>query len=208
MVDADEGSLNLYQSNTKPKVYFLGLNPDIPHEVIRNGAVAGTAVKGADGKRNKLKGTVYVNTDVTIRNGYEEMEALKKRLAETIANANVKTESSKAIALEINKQLERAHQRELKEQTRNLALQLENLKLRALLDTKANLVNKLMRELSSVRRVVKHVARGLGESAQSPHLANNTDLEYGTFKKELEESFLAAALGNDGVIFDSTNSEY
>lgn len=199
MTDANEEPGPYKQS----KVCFLSSNPAIPHKVLRSDVHSKITI----GKRNKLTDTVHTNTDITIRNRSKEMEELKERLAETIKKTNLKTQSSRAITFEINRQLEVAHQRELKEQTRNLALQLENMKLRALLDAKANLVNKLMKELSSVRRVVNHVSKDLAEASQLPELINKSNLVHGKFKKEYVDNLMAEALKISGITYDSTQSE-
>ncbi|XP_014365043.2 uncharacterized protein LOC106716119 [Papilio machaon] len=185
--------------------YILEINPDVPHEVFRNESTAvEVVVKEINGRNKKKKDTVHVNTDVTIRNRNKEIEGLKKQLHEAKIGTDEVIESSRIITLEIKKQLDKAYQRELKEQTRNIALQLENMKLRTLLESKTNLVKKLLKELTNIRRVVKVVAKGLGSSAHSAHVTTKSDPGYRSFDKDLQHSFLVDALGVESLTFNST----
>ncbi|XP_013147735.1 PREDICTED: uncharacterized protein LOC106110453 [Papilio polytes] len=184
--------------------YILEINPDVPHEVYRNDSTAVEVVVKEINGRKKKKETAHVNTDITIRSRNKEIEGLKKQLREAKIGTEEVIESSRIITLEIKKQLDKAYQRELKEQTKNIALQLENMKLRALLDSKTILVKKLLKELINVRRVVKVVAKGLGSSAQSAHVSTKSDPGYRSFDKDLQHSFLVDALGIESLTFNST----
>ncbi|CAG4931075.1 unnamed protein product [Parnassius apollo] len=195
--------------NQEAESNFTKNNQNIPYEIFRNDTTAvEVIVKGVTGKRKKMTDTSYVNTDNRISSLIKEVEGLKRKLDEAKTNTDEIRESFLTVAVELKRQLDRAHQREIKEQTKIFALQLENLKLRSLLDSKTNLIKKLMKELISVKRVVKLVSRGFDciSMSQSPDFINNSETEYRAFEKELQNGFMMNVIGPDGITFDSTIS--
>lgn len=185
------------------KEFQIADNNNVPREVFRNNTTAVEVIVKQVSSKNKNNIPVNGNTDHKLHNLYVDIEILQKEVIKANRNLEDTKKFFQTVLCEFKKQLEAANQRDLKRQTKNVLLQLENEKLKTLMESKSNLVVKLKKELLSIRRVLKFVIKGI---QCSPEIDSNCDYEYVEFDKDLKRS---ASLKNtkafnlDCLTFDS-----
>ncbi|XP_045502921.1 uncharacterized protein LOC123699916 [Colias croceus] len=155
---------------------------NITREVFRNKTTAVEVIVKQANKNKKCSMPENTTSNVT-GELYAEIEILKNKLHKANTNLDETRKCFNIVLCEVKKQLEAANQRELKRQTKNLLLQLEKEKLKALLDSKSNLVRKLKKELLSMRRILKFVIKGMH---CIPDLFVDAFDEYSEFEKDLQ----------------------
>lgn len=131
------------------------------YEVFRNNDTAiELIVKDTSLKNQKVTNSDLLSRGLTIKRLQIAMENLKNKLNKANADLETSRHGFKAVTGELKRHLDVANQRENEIQTKNLCLQLENEKLQALLESKTILVDRLKKELHSMKRVLKLAIKG------------------------------------------------
>lgn len=172
-------------------------------EVFRNNTNAVEVIIQQTGNKKSrplASNTIFDNEK--IKKFADDIENLKIQLTEANKNLNDTKMKFKIVMYEMQKQLEAAYQRELKRQTKALAMQLEKEKLRTLLECKSKLIRKLLKEIITMRRILKIVIKGL---RYTPKLLNKSDIEYADFEEYLRKDAVCVSniLDSDGLTFES-----
>uniref|UniRef100_A0A2A4K8L9 Uncharacterized protein n=1 Tax=Heliothis virescens TaxID=7102 RepID=A0A2A4K8L9_HELVI len=198
--------------NKSVKTSNIDSDPGTSYEVFRNNTTAvEVIVKEVPKAKKKSAPSEYQDVSI-IKRLQDDVDRLRNEL--NIAN-NALTRSRKgflAMVREMKKQLDAANQRELDTQTKNLALQLDNEKLKSLLVAKTNLVNKFKKELNSMKRVMRYVIKSICYAPQvSENVTCSTDPEYDDFESELKKNtkvkFVTNVFDEMGGTFDSSISK-
>lgn len=206
------------------------VDPGTTFEVFRNNTTAvEVIVKEVPTKLKKtvnqrttdtsqcLHGKQIDKNDLKYERMLDEIEQLKAEV--NVANRRYFTAKRdlKCLVFELKKQLEVLCQREIEEQTKSLALQLENEKLQTILHSQSGIINRLKKEFNNMKHTLKFVAKGICIAPQVPNIVTcGSDIEYEDFEKGLKKEnqlkfatnfnglAAAAAAGIGGNTFDST----
>ncbi|KAI8425364.1 hypothetical protein MSG28_007123 [Choristoneura fumiferana] len=163
------------------------MDPGTSYEVFRNNDTAiELIVKDTSLKNQKVSNSNLISRGLTIKRLQTDMEKLRDKLNKANADLESSRHGFKAVTGELKKQLDLANQRENEIQTKNLGLQLENEKLHALLESKTILVDKLKKELQSMKRVLKFAIKGICSAPQVPENITFSDLDYEDFENDLQ----------------------
>lgn len=177
--------------NKSIKTDHLSSDPGTSYEVFRNNTTAvEVIVKEVPKGKKKGVGLAEYQDDTATKRLQEEADRLRTELNST-KNALMKSRKGfLAIVKEMKQQLDAANQRELDTQTRNLALQLDNEKLKSLLESKCNLLGKLKKELNSMKRVMKYVIKSIctAPTIVSENVTGVSDPEYDDFENDLKKN--------------------
>lgn len=202
------------------------VDPSTTFEVFRNNT---TAVEVIVKEVPKSKKTINQKTadttqclydkqteknDLKYETMMDEIERLKSEVY--LANRRYFTAKRdlKCLVFELKKQLDMLCEREIEEQTKSLALQLENEKLQTLMGSQSVIINRLKKELINMKRTLKFVVKGIYIAPQvSNNVTYGSDVEYDDFEKGLKKDNQVkyttnfdglAATGIGGNTFDST----
>ncbi|KAF9413450.1 hypothetical protein HW555_008342 [Spodoptera exigua] len=187
--------------NKNIKTDHLSSDPGTSYEVFRNNTTAVEVI------------VKEVPKDYTMtKRLQEEVDRLRSELNST-KNALVRSRKGfLAIVKEMKQQLDAANQRELDTQSRNLALNLDNEKMKCLLESKCSLLSKLKKELNSMKRVMKYVIKSI--CVTPPVVFDNvtgfSDLEYDDFESDLKRNTkvkFACNMFDEVGTFDSSISK-
>ncbi|CAB3248662.1 unnamed protein product [Arctia plantaginis] len=174
------------------------------YEVFRNKTTA-VEVIVKEVPNNKQKIGIPLHQDIAGRHAPENFESLKQELIKT-NNILEKSRISFQICMrEMKKQLDSANQMEMDIQTKYLNLKLENEKLKTLLMSKTNLVKKLSKELSILKRIIKSVIKNMINipKADNNNVSCTSDPDYDDFEKNLKGD-LKFTKFDQSVTFDSS----
>ncbi|XP_028176861.1 uncharacterized protein LOC114364761 [Ostrinia furnacalis] len=182
--------------------------PGTSYEVFRNNTTAvEVIVKEVLNKNNKKK-TGSNSSLHTIRRLQEDIENLKRELARTNSVLMRTKKGFRIIIIEMKKQLDTVNRQELERHKENLALQLENEKLKTLLESKTNMVTKFKREFSTMKRVIKLVMKHISIAPKlNENLILSSDPEFDEFANDLKRDIhvkFAKNLDSIGATFDSS----
>lgn len=186
--------------------------PSTSYEVFRNNTTAvEVIVKEVNKNKKKLETEPNVSLQTT-RRLKEEVETLQYKLETTNSMLSKSRKGYRMIIIELKKQLDALNRKELERQTENLGLQLENEKLKMLLELKTNLVVKFKKELNTMRRVLKFVMKNINFGPQfNENVIFTSDPEYEDFDKDLKKDihvkFAPNFLEGMAMTFDSTISK-
>lgn len=176
-------------------------------EIFRNNTTAvEVIVKQTGNKKSRPIASNTIFDNDKIKRFADDIENLKMQLGEANKNLDDTKMKFKIVMYEMQKQLEAAYQRELKRQTKALAMQLEKEKFRTLLECKSKLIKKLTKELLSMRRILKIVIKGIRSTPALPTtLLSKSDIEYAEFEEYLgKDAFcMSNILDSDGLTFES-----
>ncbi|KAJ8724131.1 hypothetical protein PYW07_008111 [Mythimna separata] len=196
--------------NKNVKTSHLESDPGTSYEVFRNNTTAvEVIVKEVPKARKKTALPSEYQDDTLIRRLQNDIVRLRTDL--NIAK-NTLAKSRKGfleMVREMRKQLDAANQSEMETQTKNLALQLDNEKLKTMLLSKSNLLNKLKKELVSMKRVMRYVIKSICNTP--PQVLENvtcsSEPDYDEFENNLKKNFkvkFASTLFDDMCTFDSS----
>ncbi|KAH9628288.1 hypothetical protein HF086_017363 [Spodoptera exigua] len=199
--------------NKNIKTDHLSSDPGTSYEVFRNNTTAvEVIVKEVPKGKKKGTGIPEYQDDTMTKRLQEEVDRLRSELNST-KNALVRSRKGfLAIVKEMKQQLDAANQRELDTQSRNLALNLDNEKMKCLLESKCSLLSKLKKELNSMKRVMKYVIKSI--CVTPPVVFDNvtgfSDLEYDDFESDLKRNTkvkFACNMFDEVGTFDSSISK-
>ncbi|XP_049877763.1 uncharacterized protein LOC126374988 [Pectinophora gossypiella] len=189
--------------------------PNTAFEVFRNNTTAvEVIVKEVPYRHRKVINRPKMDCkDYKVKRLEEEVESLKIELNK----ANIKLINTRkgfhSLVNELKKQLDIVSQRELEEQTMKLNLQMENERVKTLLDSKSRLLIRLKKEITGLKHMLKFVVKGIKYTPQLPeNFTFTSDPDYDEFEKGLKKDFrkmhsnLFDVTGG-GVTFDSTFSK-
>ena len=200
--------------NKNVKTSHLESDPGTSYEVFRNNTTAvEVIVKEVPKTKKRISSTEYQDI-TTIKRLQNEIDRLKSDL--NIAN-NTLARSRKgflAMVREMKKQLDAANHSEMETQTKNMALQLDNEKLKSMLLSRNNLLNKLKKELTSMKRVMRYVIKSICTNKASPDVSDNvtcsSEPDYDDFENDLRKNVkvkFARNMYQDMGTFDSSISK-
>lgn len=218
-------SQEMYTTSYSMRSADPNIDPSTTFEVFRNNTTAvEVIVKEVPTKTKKTINQRTVETtkclyetqteknDLKSKKMRDEIEQLKSEVY--LANRRYFTvkRDLKCLVLELKKQLDLMSQRELEEQTKSLALQLEKEKLQTLSDSQSVIISRLKKELNHLKRTLKFVVKGISIAPQvSNNVTYGSDIEYDDFEKGLKkENLVKFATNIDGLAsadtgaFDST----
>lgn len=187
-----------------------GIEPGTSYEVFRNNTTA-VEVIVKEVPQRRMRDPIH--HEIIIRRLHEEIMNLKQESDKANSRLISTRQGFKRLVYEMKKQIETANQKELEKYTKNLALELENEKLKTLLESKCNLIAKLKKEFVSMKRVLKFVLKGVSCAPQlTEYYTFNSDPEYDDFEKGLKREtrvkFTNMFEGaGAGATFDSTMSK-
>ncbi|KAL0869367.1 hypothetical protein ABMA27_007613 [Loxostege sticticalis] len=184
--------------------------PGTSYEVFRNNTTAvEVIVKEVLNKKSSKK--IIFDNDAslqTIRRLHEEVENLQCELARRNAQLVRTKRGFRTVILEMKKQLDAVNRQEFERQKDNLALLLENEKLKSMLESKTILVTKFKREFNTMKKVLKVVIKNI---SIIPHvnetLIISSDPEFDEFEKDLKKDIrvkFAKNFDSIGATFDSS----
>lgn len=181
----------------KKQVDTFENNPATTQEVFRNDTTSVEVIVKQVKNKNNIESSKHNVETIIDDRLWEDVENLKREVY--IANTNLENTKKcfRLVMFEIRKQLEVANQRELKRQTKCLVQQLENEKLKILLESKTHLVRKLKKELANVKRTIKLVSKGIRSIPVSDRSAQS-DLEYTEFESDLKTNIGPTSVCNAG----------
>ncbi|KAJ8713829.1 hypothetical protein PYW08_007449 [Mythimna loreyi] len=198
--------------NKNVKTSHLESDPGTSYEVFRNNTTAvEVIVKEVPKAKKKTAPASEYQDDTLVRRLQNDIVRLRTDLNIT---KNTLTKSRKGfleMVREMRKQLDAANQSEMETQSKNLALQLDNEKLKTMLLSKSNLLNKLKKELISMKRVMRYVIKSICNTP--PVLENVTcssEPDYEDFENDLKKNFkvkFASTVFDDMATLDSTISK-
>ncbi|PZC74547.1 uncharacterized protein LOC110379534 [Helicoverpa armigera] len=197
--------------NKSVKTSNIDSDPGTSYEVFRNNTTAVEVIVKEVPKARKKSAQSEYQDGSTIKRLQDDVDRLRNEL--NIANKALTRSRNGFLAMvrEMKKQLDAANQREMDTQTKNLALLLDNEKLKSLLASKTNLVNKFKKELSSMKRVMRYVIKSI---CYAPHVSTNvtcsSDPEYDDFENDLkknEKVKFASNMFDEMGTFDSSISK-
>lgn len=186
--------------------------PSTSYEVFRNNTTAVEVVVKEVMNKHKNKLLLEPNGSLqTIRRLQEEMESLQYQLANSNSMLSKNRNGYKLIVLELKKQLDYVNRQELQKQRENLALLLENEKLKMLLESKMNSVSSLKRELSTMKKVLKSVIKSITYAPQvNDNCVLSSDPEFDDFERDMKRDFVKLvphSIDGMGMTFDSSFSK-
>lgn len=189
------------------------VSPGTSYEVFRNNTTAVEVIVKEVQAKNRKRAEVIVGTDETLK--IKILEEANESLTSELKKSNsmlLKTRHGyKILISELKKQLDVAFARDAEMQVKYLNLQLENEKLRSVLESKNKLVVKFKKEFDNLKRVVKLVIKGINFVPARANILNfDFDTDYGNFEKYLRENPQVKfdSNGFDGMsTFDSTLSK-
>ncbi|XP_050665941.1 uncharacterized protein LOC126966109 [Leptidea sinapis] len=165
-------------SSTRSNIHQHSEEFDVPLEVFRNNTTAVEVVVKNVTNKNEYPKKDTIGNVKEIARLYKDIEILKASVDKANQNLDRNRKLFGTVLSQIQKQLEVANQRELREQTKNLLLQLEKEKLKTELESKTNLVMKLKRELLSVRRLFKTIIKEMQTSEKYNELISDNYQEF------------------------------
>ncbi|XP_032521421.2 uncharacterized protein LOC116773134 [Danaus plexippus] len=174
------------------------------HEVFRNNITAVEVIVKQIKNKNAKQ---YTSSEEKNIDGlHEEIEKLKTELSSAKRSLEVTKKCFSSVMFELGKQLETANQRELKRQTKNIVLQLEEEKMKTLLECKTNLVCKMSKEMLYMKRIAKLLGKSVGCIASaSDHIHSRS--EYEEFENDLlKRTNCAANTTDDPITYNTTTS--
>lgn len=204
-------SYALRNKNIKPS--HFDSDPGTSYEVFRNNTTAVEVIVKEVPKTKKKAEPPPEYQDVT----------LIKRLQDDIARLHSELNVSKnalsrsrkgflAIVREMRKQLDAANKSEIETQNKNLALVLDNEKLKIMLLSKSNLLNKLKKELISMKRTMRYVIKGMCNAPPqvSENVTCSSEPDYDDFENDLKRNAkvkFASNVFDEMATFDSSVSK-
>lgn len=182
--------------------------PSTSYEVFRNNTTAVEVIVKEVPRDKKKEATPEYHDAALQRRLQEDIERLRKELNRANNSLDRTRKCYRSCLREMQKQVETANQREIDTKAKNMALLLENEKLKTFLISKTNLVNKLKKELASLRRIIKFVVKSILASPQADtgNVTGDSDPEYDDFENDLKKDFKKKFAGIDETTFDSTMS--
>ncbi|XP_013193672.1 uncharacterized protein LOC106137400 [Amyelois transitella] len=203
-----EALLTIRSESSKSDTKSKG-EPRNSYEVFRNHTTAvEVIVKEVPYKSKKSIDDINLSKQNLKIRGLEETNAmLLEDLHKSNANLVRTTSRLKMVFAEMKKQVETAYSHEAEAQERYLNLQLENEKLKALLESKTNFVAKLKKEMCNLKKVIKFVVKSISAVPAVSQVSFTSDTEYDIFEKDLSKGDHVKFLGSlyDGTItFNST----
>lgn len=166
-------------------------DPETAYEVFRNNTTAVEVIVKdvAKGERRRCHGPHAPKCGETLTKLDEDNQHLKNEVTKNQARLVITRRAFTAIVSELKKQLDAANKRDAETQKELLALRLENEKLKAMHETKCNLIVKLRRELLNVRRVLKFVMKNIFNIPQTSESFATSDPDYEDFEAELKKEY-------------------
>ncbi|XP_026727413.1 uncharacterized protein LOC113493572 [Trichoplusia ni] len=189
---------NFTMRNKKGKSHNIDSDPGTAYEVYRNNTTAVEVIVKEVPKGKKHSPTPSSDyQELMIRKLHEEVDRLTYDLNEASSLLFKSRNGFLAIIREMKKQLDVANQREIDTQTKNLALQLENEKLKTFLHAKSNMMVKLKKELNSMKRVMRFVIKSICYAPQvSQNVTLSSDPDYDDFENDLKRGVKVKFTGN------------
>ncbi|CAG9789113.1 unnamed protein product [Diatraea saccharalis] len=210
---SDSGSVKSSTSDQKGRKTDAGTY----YEVFRNNTTAvEVVVKEVHSKtKNKNIETEYQThkrSKTNIEDLQEEIDNLKRELARTHIALMKTKKGFRSVVLEMKKQLDMVNSQEVEKQKENLVLQLENERLKTLLDFKTNVINRFKKELNIIKRLLKYTIKSVNFAPQvTENVPLSSDTEYDEFesdlKKNLHVKFVTKVLDSMGTTIDSSLSK-
>lgn len=188
---------NFTMRNKKGKTHNIDSDPGTAYEVYRNNTTAVEVIvkEVPKGKKHSAPSSDY--QEVMIHKLHEEVDRLTYDLNEASSLLFKSRNGFLSIIREMKKQLDVANQREIDTQTKNLALQLENEKLKTFLHSKSNMMVKLKKELNTMKRVMRFVIKSICYAPQvSQNVTLSSDPDYDDFENDLKTSVKVKFTGN------------
>lgn len=178
----------------KKQVDTFENNPATTQEVFRNDTTSVEVIVKQVKNKNNIESSKHNVETIIDDRLWEDVENLKREVY--VANTNLENTKKcfRLVMFEMRKQLEVSNQRELKRQTQCLVQQLENEKLKIMLESKTHLVRKLKKELANVKRTIKLVSKGI-RSIPVSERSVQSDLEYTEFESDLKTNIALATSG-------------
>lgn len=199
--------------NQNLKTSHLDSDPGTSYEVFRNNTTAVEVIVKEVPKSKKKMVPPSEYHDVTlIKRLQDDIDRLKNDLNIARNTLNKSRIGFLEMVREMRKQLDAANQSEMETQTKNLALQLDNEKLKTMLLSKSNLLNKLKKELVSMKRVMRYVIKSICNTP--PQVLKNvtcsSEPDYDDFENDLKKNFkvkFASNVFDEMATFDSSISK-
>lgn len=184
--------------NKNEKTNNIDSDPGTSYEVFRNNTTAVEVIVKEVPKGRKKATAPAEYQDVTmVKRLQEDLDRLKSELNKANTSLARSRKGFLAMVREMKKQLDASNQRELETQSKNLSLQLENEKYKCLLNSKSNLLNKLKKELNSMKRVMRFVIKSICYAPQvSDNVTCSSDPEYDDFENDLKRNVKVKFAGN------------
>lgn len=187
----------------------LRSDPGTSYEVFRNNTTAvEVIVKEVHNKDKKQESNISTPEDDKVKNFKVEIEKYKIDLH----NANKSFEKAKngfkIIIKEMKRIIDEANQREFDTNAKVIALEMENEKLKALLECKSNLLNKFKKELNGTRKSIKYFLKCILLPPKGFYnVTNDSDIGYNDFQSDLQDDKKVKLAVLDNVTFDTTISK-
>ncbi|XP_075983027.1 uncharacterized protein LOC142981196 [Anticarsia gemmatalis] len=202
-------SEDVFSSYARGKKGNLDSEPSTSYEVFRNNTTAVEVIVKEVPRNKKNARTQDTIESLETRLG-GDVDRLKKELNKANGTLERSRKEFQMCIREMKKQIDLTNQREMDTRNKNLALLLENEKLKTVLNAKTNLVNKLRTELSNLKRIIKFVVKSILREPKLEALSANcsSDPEYDDFENSLKKDLkIKLAAFDEMTTFDSTMSK-
>ncbi|CAH0400362.1 unnamed protein product [Chilo suppressalis] len=205
---SDTGSNRTSATDQKPRKADAGTC----YEVFRNNTTAVEVVVKevhSKTKNSNQHAEAQTNMRTNIAKLEGEIENLRRELAKSNADLIKTKRGFKRIIVEMKKQLDTVNSQELERQKETLTLQLENEKLKTLLDFKSNVITRFKKELNIMKRLLKFAMKSMclvPQTTENISFSSDTDYEEfeNDFKKTLNVKFATKILDSMGTTLDSS----
>lgn len=193
IINSTKQSASTKENNTK----ISGKDGSSSYEVFRNNTTAVEVIIKQVSKKLSTS-SLSEKFDEEIKSLHEENEELFTRLNRNRVVHETEKNNLKKIIIALNTQLSEVNKEELYIQTQNINLNLENEKLKTILESKTSFIKKLIKELDNLKRIIKILVKN---SCKSPRtsISISTDVDYEDFKMNLNKEFCKHETLNDLV---------